>query len=262
MRVLTVYAHPNPASFCHALLEQFTRGLTDAGHVTEVVDLYQIRFNPLFGLQDGTFFAHDTVPREVLEAMHPREAILALCRNPLQRFLARRWLRGKDIYDIAHQMARFHPPDVLEQQAKVARADGLAFIAPVYWMGYPAMLKGWIDRVFSYGFAYTLTPEGWNGAVSGRVPRLTLQKALILSTTFFQESDYQTVGSEPGFRAAIGRITDDWGLRYPGVQHVEHAYYFAPHAVDAETRQQYLEHAYGLGRDFESGIGEAAQVVA
>jgi len=42
MRVLTVYAHPNPASFCHAVLEQFTKGLVDAGHASEVVDLYAI----------------------------------------------------------------------------------------------------------------------------------------------------------------------------------------------------------------------------
>ena len=40
MRVLTVYAHPNPASFCHALLDRFTQGLTDAGHTSEVVDLH------------------------------------------------------------------------------------------------------------------------------------------------------------------------------------------------------------------------------
>lgn len=31
MRVLTVYAHPNPKSFCHAILEQFTKGLAEAG---------------------------------------------------------------------------------------------------------------------------------------------------------------------------------------------------------------------------------------
>ena len=46
MRVLTVYAHPNPRSFCHALIEQFTRGLEDAGHESEVVDLYAIKFDP------------------------------------------------------------------------------------------------------------------------------------------------------------------------------------------------------------------------
>ena len=31
MRVLTVYAHPNPTSFCHAVLDRFTGGLEDAG---------------------------------------------------------------------------------------------------------------------------------------------------------------------------------------------------------------------------------------
>ena len=46
MRVLTVYAHPNPKSFCHAILQQFTKGLEDAGHVSEVVDLYAIRSDP------------------------------------------------------------------------------------------------------------------------------------------------------------------------------------------------------------------------
>ncbi len=33
MRVLAVYAHPSPKSFCHAILQQFTTGLEDAGHV-------------------------------------------------------------------------------------------------------------------------------------------------------------------------------------------------------------------------------------
>ena len=48
MRVLTVYAHPNPTSFCHAVLDRFTQGLTDAGHTCEVVDLYAIKFDPVF----------------------------------------------------------------------------------------------------------------------------------------------------------------------------------------------------------------------
>ncbi len=47
MRVLTVYANPSPKSFCHAILEQFTRGLAEAGHTNEVVDLYAMKFNPV-----------------------------------------------------------------------------------------------------------------------------------------------------------------------------------------------------------------------
>ena len=38
MKVLTVFAHPNPKSFCRAILEQFTRGLEEADHTSEVVD--------------------------------------------------------------------------------------------------------------------------------------------------------------------------------------------------------------------------------
>ena len=34
MKVLTVYAHPNPKSFCHAILQQFAKGLEDAGHTS------------------------------------------------------------------------------------------------------------------------------------------------------------------------------------------------------------------------------------
>jgi NAD(P)H dehydrogenase (quinone) len=50
MKVLTVYANPNPKSFCHAILEQFDRGLRDAGHKNEIVDLYAIKFNPVLPL--------------------------------------------------------------------------------------------------------------------------------------------------------------------------------------------------------------------
>lgn len=52
MKVVTVYAHPEPKSFCHAILEQFTKGLQAAGHTSEVVDLYAIGFNPVLKSRD------------------------------------------------------------------------------------------------------------------------------------------------------------------------------------------------------------------
>ena len=45
MQVLIVYAHPNPQSFNHALVESFAKGLAEAGHTYEVVDLYAINFS-------------------------------------------------------------------------------------------------------------------------------------------------------------------------------------------------------------------------
>lgn len=52
MKVLTIYAHPNPKSFCHAIMEQFTRGLRYDGHSSEVVDLYAIKFDPVLKMKD------------------------------------------------------------------------------------------------------------------------------------------------------------------------------------------------------------------
>ncbi len=45
-------------------------------------------------------------------------------------------------------------PDVLAEQEKINSADAVAFIYPVFWTEAPAMLVGWFDRVWTYGFAY------------------------------------------------------------------------------------------------------------
>ncbi|MGJ0627845.1 NAD(P)H-dependent oxidoreductase [Xenorhabdus bovienii] len=45
-------------------------------------------------------------------------------------------------------------PDVAKSQSMIKEADHLIFIYPIWWFGQPAILKGWIDRVFSNGFAY------------------------------------------------------------------------------------------------------------
>ena len=44
--------------------------------------------------------------------------------------------------------------DVRAEQEKINSADAIAFIYPVFWTEAPAMLVGWFDRVWSYGFAY------------------------------------------------------------------------------------------------------------
>ena len=43
---------------------------------------------------------------------------------------------------------------------------------------------------------------------------------------------------------------DDFALRFPGVESVEHVYFYAVHGADDATRQTYLEKAYSLGRSF------------
>ncbi|MCC2608678.1 NAD(P)H-dependent oxidoreductase [Neorhizobium petrolearium] len=44
--------------------------------------------------------------------------------------------------------------DVIAEQARIDRADALVLVYPVYWWSMPGLLKGWIDRVFSNGWAY------------------------------------------------------------------------------------------------------------
>lgn len=45
-------------------------------------------------------------------------------------------------------------PDVIAEQERISRADALVLVHPVYWWAFPALLKGWIDRVFTNGWAY------------------------------------------------------------------------------------------------------------
>lgn len=192
MRVLTIYAHHDPRSFCHAVLERFTEGLRDAGHAGEVVDLYAIGFDPALRDHDRPNWIDESVPDDVLE-----------------------------------------------------QADALAFIAPVYFVGLPAILKGWIERVFTLGFAFGLTPDGWRGDIGGRVPLLKHEKALIIQTTIFDERAYRA-----GLKDAMTALIDEYALRYPGIQRVEHEYFYAVHGADDAIRRRYLERAYSLGREF------------
>lgn len=46
------------------------------------------------------------------------------------------------------------PPDIKSEQTRIARADALCFVFPLFWWGMPAMTKGWVDRVWSWGWAY------------------------------------------------------------------------------------------------------------
>ncbi|MFJ4067689.1 NAD(P)H-dependent oxidoreductase [Pseudomonas sp. NPDC089996] len=52
------------------------------------------------------------------------------------------------------------PADVAAEQARLDRADALVLVYPIYWWSFPAVLKGWIDRVFAQGWAYEESSEG------------------------------------------------------------------------------------------------------
>lgn len=152
MKVLTVYAHPDPRSFCHAILKRFTAGLRDAGHEVDVIDLYAIDFDPVFRQRDMASYVHEDMPPEILARMDLGKRVLeSVPGGPAGRFLAARWLRDKQPAEIAKFIRERAPKDARRQWERVAAADGLAFISPVFWLHFPAILKGWIERVFAYG---------------------------------------------------------------------------------------------------------------
>ena len=82
--------------------------------------------------------------------------------GPLRRFLVKRWIGDKNPRAIIKALREERiPKDVLEQQRKVSAAQALVFVSPVWFVGFPAILKGWFDRVFTLGFAFGLSEEGW-----------------------------------------------------------------------------------------------------
>lgn len=61
------------------------------------------------------------------------------------------------------------PDDVRAEQRRIDRADHLILVYPVHWWGMPAVLKGWIDRVFVAGWAFN---EDAGGGIAKRLGRL------------------------------------------------------------------------------------------
>ena len=92
--------------------------------------------------------------------------------------------------------SRAQPPDVLAEQERIERADALAFVFPVWWWSLPAMLKGWIDRVFSSGWAYDFTPGHSRGLLRDR-------PTLLLCVAGSKESTYRKYGYDAAMRTQI-----------------------------------------------------------
>ena len=60
------------------------------------------------------------------------------------------------------------PPAVQAEQARVEWSDAMIFIFPLWWWSLPAMMKGWIDRVMSYGFAWKDPSDPDSGGMRDR----------------------------------------------------------------------------------------------
>jgi len=60
----------------------------------------------------------------------------------------------------SYRVAGDFPEDVAREQRRLDGAEHLVLVFPVYWWSMPALLKGWIDRVFVNGWAFSIDPAG------------------------------------------------------------------------------------------------------
>lgn len=86
-------------------------------------------------------------------------------------------------------------PDIAAYAEHLRWCDTMIFIYPTWWSGQPAMLKGWIDRVWVAGVAYELPP----GATRIR-PLLRNIRRLVVVTTHGSSKLINSVQGEPGKR--------------------------------------------------------------
>ncbi|WP_438445965.1 NAD(P)H-dependent oxidoreductase [Gorillibacterium sp. sgz5001074] len=104
------------------------------------------------------------------------------------------------------------PSDIKTEQEYLAQADVITFIYPIWWTGMPAILKGYVDRTFSYGFAYQYNSQG------GIDKLFTGKKGVIINTYGTPGDIYESIGMNASLRqTASGGIFD-----FCGVQVVEH----------------------------------------
>ncbi|MFB7941026.1 NAD(P)H-dependent oxidoreductase [Streptomyces sp. NPDC004779] len=127
MKTLIVHAHPEPNSLNGSLKDLAVATLEGAGHEVRVSDLYAMNWK-------ATVDAADYGP----DASNP----LKVARDSGRAFEAGRLT-----------------PDVLAEQEKLLWADTIVFQFPLWWYTMPAILKGWVDRVFTHRFAYGVGPH-------------------------------------------------------------------------------------------------------
>ena len=104
--------------------------------------------------------------------------------------------------------------DVKIEQEYISWAEQITFIYPIWWTGLPAMMKGYIDRVFSYGFAYRYDQGIQKGLLKGK-------KTVIINTHGKSHEEYEKTGMD---KALI--LTSDNGIFiYSGLEIIRHLFF-------------------------------------
>ncbi len=141
MKYFIVYAHYEPQSFCGALLHHSVKVLQELGHEVKVSNLYEMHFNPVASQAD--FANPKPYCQYAIEQRHGYEG---------------------------HTLAG----DIMDELEKLLWADVLILHFPLFWFSMPAILKGWIDRVFISGLCYGGKRFYNRGGLGGKRASLTI----------------------------------------------------------------------------------------
>lgn len=210
MKVLIVYSHHEPKSFNAALLERTIWTLGRLGHEVKVSDLHAMNFNPVAS-------ASDFKQRRFPDALQ---------------------------YDREQKYASEHQAfsdDIQSELEKLVWCDFLNLQFPLWWWSVPAMMKGWIDRVFVNGLIYGKGRRMDTGGLRGRRAMLTI-----------------TTGCYPEMVAPDGLLGDlnvslwhmhSGTLAYAGFDVLPPFTAWSIHYTTPEQRTRYLdEYAARLGK--------------
>lgn len=199
--VLIVLAHPEPTSFAAALARTAVATLEDGGWDVTLLDLYREDFDPVLSERD---FAQRTIP----DRLQPMDEQIHAVTG------------GTFAPDLARHIELF------------TAADLLVLVSPMWWFSVPAMLKGWIDRVFANGVAYSYPDvPAWSGF-------LGTKRGMLVMTSSYEPEQFRAdrVGELHHVLHPLLHGT----LAYTGMQVLEPFVAYAADSVDADTRARYL----------------------
>lgn len=202
MNVLIVYAHEEPQSFNAALKNHAISVLTEAGHSVEVSDLYAMDFDPVGGKRDFTNLSNYET-----------------------------FKYGKEQAD-ASKNSTF-VAEVAAEQEKLLACDLLIFQFPLWWFGLPAILKGWVDRVFAAGLIYDSARWYSSGVFRGK-------RAMVSTTTAGSPTTYSETGLSGNIEQILFPIHHGI-LYYVGFEVLPPFIAWSVSRVDQETRQEYVD---------------------
>lgn len=134
--------------------------------------------------------------------------------------------------------------DVQQAQEYIRWADHLVFVYPTWWGTMPALLKGFLDRVFTPGFSFA-DREGGNGWVK-LLKGKTGQLITTMDTPLWV---YRWILKAPGHQAL-----SDATLKFCGVSPVRTLAFSPIKDSDPQQRKYWLEQARQAGLKLTGGV--------